>query len=139
MVPGQQEPAAPEYKQYINLEPIGDANDKSGGVFLDKRRFLGPSPIIKGMVVNPCIYWDLLISIFWGFPVWNGCYGYPYSIIFLMKWGAKELLRVSQAYGSSNLKELSTSHGSFPLIDPLSLILTYRSLTSFAFNRLGCS
>jgi hypothetical protein len=39
MVPGQQEPAAPEYKQYINLEPIGDANDKSGGVFLDKRRW----------------------------------------------------------------------------------------------------
>jgi hypothetical protein len=78
----------------------------------------GPSPIVKGDgTVNPCIYWDLLISIKTGFPVWIGC-GLGIHIP-NMKWGAKELLRVSQAYGSSNLKELSTSHGSFPLIDPL--------------------
>jgi len=41
MVPGQQEPAAPEYKQYINLEPlIGDASSTKigGGVFSGQKK-----------------------------------------------------------------------------------------------------
>lgn len=60
---------------------------RSGGVFLGKRRFGLEQTIIKGMVVNPCIYWDLLISIIripsMEWMLWVS--------IFLMKWGAKEL------------------------------------------------
>ena len=89
-----QEPAAPEYKQYMDLEPLGEMK----GVWWVERpaRKGGWESIFMGIymyiyvyiyiymnnyihIIYIYIYIYIHISSLHGFRAWNGYYGYPYS------------------------------------------------------------